>query len=241
MALFKTRSGAMPTEPDPTGLSDESVEAMRVRARRRLIGSAILVLLAVVGFPLVFDHQPRSVAPMNVRVDIPSKEQTPSGAPVKPTPATPSAAVAPAPAEVAEEAPLPPPAPVPEPKAAPAASAVPVTPPPASAKPEKSDKTDKTTKADKADKPAAEPAKPAATGERYVVQMGAFSEPEKAKELLGKLGRAGLKAYIQTVKTPDGPRTRVRLGPYTSEDEARKALERVKALNLNLQAQLIKL
>lgn len=240
MALFKTRSGATPSEPEPSGLSDESVEALRVRARRRLIGSAILVLLAVVGFPLVFDHQPRSVAPMNVRVDIPNKDQTPSTSPVKPTaaasaPAPVVQAPASAPADEAPPAPAPSasspsPSPAPaEPKAAPAE-------PPAkpAAKTEKVDKADKTEKSDKS-------AKPAGSGERYVIQMGAFSEQDKAKELLTKLERAGLKAYIQTVKTSDGPRTRVRLGPYTSEDEARKVLDRVKALNLNLQAQLLKL
>ncbi|HQQ71439.1 MAG TPA: SPOR domain-containing protein, partial [Alicycliphilus sp.] len=39
----------------------ESVEDMRRRARHRLIGAAVLVMIGVVGFPLVFDTQPRPV------------------------------------------------------------------------------------------------------------------------------------------------------------------------------------
>jgi len=41
----------------------ESLEVLRKRARHRLIGSVVLVLAAVIGFPLLFDTQPR---PMSV-------------------------------------------------------------------------------------------------------------------------------------------------------------------------------
>jgi DedD protein len=34
---------------------------MRRRARHRLIGAAVLVLIGVVGFPLLFDTQPRPI------------------------------------------------------------------------------------------------------------------------------------------------------------------------------------
>lgn len=57
----------------------ESVDAMRKRALMRLIGSAVLVLGAVVGFPLLFDSQPRSV-PVDIPIDIPDKAK------VKPLP-----------------------------------------------------------------------------------------------------------------------------------------------------------
>lgn len=37
----------------------ETVEVLRRRARHRLIGAAVLVLAAVIGFPLLFDSEPR--------------------------------------------------------------------------------------------------------------------------------------------------------------------------------------
>jgi DedD protein len=40
----------------------ESLEVLRKRARHRLIGSVVLVLAAVIGFPLLFDTQPRPVS-----------------------------------------------------------------------------------------------------------------------------------------------------------------------------------
>ena len=50
----------------------ESVEAMRRRARHRLIGAAVLVLIGVVGFPLLFDTQPRPI-PVNIPIEIPDQ------------------------------------------------------------------------------------------------------------------------------------------------------------------------
>lgn len=40
---------------------DESVEAVRRRARYRLVGALVLVVVGVIAFPLVFDTQPRPV------------------------------------------------------------------------------------------------------------------------------------------------------------------------------------
>jgi DedD protein len=69
----------------------ESVDAMRKRALMRLIGAVVLVLGAVVGFPLLFDSQPRSV-PVDVPIEIPDKTKVkplplPAGAPLATTPA----------------------------------------------------------------------------------------------------------------------------------------------------------
>ena len=50
----------------------ESADALRRRARHRLIGSAVLVLAGVIGFPLVFDTQPRPLA-VDVAIEIPGK------------------------------------------------------------------------------------------------------------------------------------------------------------------------
>jgi DedD protein len=67
---------------------------------------------------------------------------------------------------------------------------------------------------------------------RIVVQVGAFADAVRAQEVRLKLERAGLKTYTHVAQTPDGPRTRVRLGPFASRVEAEQAAERVKTLGL---------
>ncbi|HEY2256836.1 MAG TPA: SPOR domain-containing protein, partial [Variovorax sp.] len=62
MAFFKFRSGGRLGNEGRSTLAAapaESIEAMRRRARHRLLGAAVLVLLGVIGFPLLFDTQPR--------------------------------------------------------------------------------------------------------------------------------------------------------------------------------------
>ena len=52
----------------------ESVDDMRRRARHRLIGAAVLVVLGVIGFPILFDTQPRPI-PVDVPIEIPDRNQ----------------------------------------------------------------------------------------------------------------------------------------------------------------------
>lgn len=66
-----------------TSKAAESVEVVRKRARQRLIGSAVLVLIGVVGFPLLFETQPRAV-PVNIAIEIPSRNAVKPGSPVSP-------------------------------------------------------------------------------------------------------------------------------------------------------------
>jgi DedD protein len=56
--------------------SDESVsvDILRRRARHRLMGAALLVVIGVVAFPWMFDTQPRPVA-LDVPITIPDKNQ----------------------------------------------------------------------------------------------------------------------------------------------------------------------
>ncbi len=85
--------------------------------------------------------------------------------------------------------------------------------------------------------PAPAPAKPAekppAQG-NHVVQLAAFSNAETAKQLVAKVRQNGFKAYTEAVSTPNGQRTRVRVGPYPSKEAAEKARDRLKALKLTL-------
>jgi DedD protein len=80
MAFFKFRKGG-DEQPTPPPSAAESVEVMRKRARHRLIGAAVLVLLGVIGFPLLFDSQPRPIA-VDIPIEIPDKAKVaPLGAP----------------------------------------------------------------------------------------------------------------------------------------------------------------
>lgn len=262
MAFFKFRfpgqNAASSAEGSSAGAAD-SLEVVRRRARYRLIGAVVLVFVAVVAFPLLFDTQPRPVA-VDTPVLIPDRDNTPPLVAAKPVPAaqtpakpllpaasmvsaqasldadkeevvTPGAAPAPASAAVVEPKPV---ASAPTKVAAPAASA-PTKPAAAPAKPEKNEK------------PA--PAKPANDGAKakallegksasqdhakVAVQVGAFSDPDKVREVRRKLEQAGLKTYTQVVEGKDGKKTtRVRVGPYETRSEADKAAARIRKLDL---------
>ena len=90
MPFFNFRRGT--TSPAASQAAPpESLEALRRRAKHRLVGSIVLVLAGVVGFPLLFDTQPRPVA-VDIPIEIPGK--TSSKPLVVPTPAAPTAPVA---------------------------------------------------------------------------------------------------------------------------------------------------
>lgn len=81
MAFFKFPWASQPQEP-AKGSSRrgrapqaESIEELRRRARHRLIGAVILVLVGVIVFPLIFDTQPRTV-PVQVSIDIPDRSES---------------------------------------------------------------------------------------------------------------------------------------------------------------------
>jgi len=236
MAFFKFRknagdSSATPAQPD-------SVEVMRKRAKHRLIGAAVLVLAGVIGFPLLFDNQPRPIA-VDIPIEIPDKNKVkPLVVPAVPTP---SAAVASAPAKPVAVAP----APVPEaaapvekpPKPAVAASEAPAVAKKPEPKPIETPAAVKPTESAKAkallegkDVAAKQPA--AADG-RFVVQVGAFADVAKAREARLKVEKAGLKTYTQVVETKDGRRIRVRVGPFAGRAEADQAAEKIKKLDLS--------
>jgi DedD protein len=71
-----------------------------------------------------------------------------------------------------------------------------------------------------------------ATAGRFVVQVGAFAENEKAREVRLRVERAGLKTYVHVAETPQGKRIRVRAGPFPTRAEAEKAAAKIKTLDL---------
>lgn len=287
MAFFKFRSsGPKAGEGRNATMSTapaESVDAMRRRARHRLLGAAILVLLGVIGFPLLFDTQPRPVA-VDIPIEIPDRNKvaplaiTPpvqSNAPsasgrVAQATATPSATAngaigggggvitesqdgtelpsdrpvttvqpdtraTPAPRPETHAAVKPEVKPKPEPKPEPAKTAAakpPTTDDGARARALLEGKVAAATPAAAVAAPAANAAVPAGDAGRFVIQVGAFADDAKAREVRQKLEKAGLKTYTNVAKTAEGDRTRVRVGPFASRAEADRAAGKVKGLSL---------
>jgi len=246
MAFFKFRKGG---DEHPTAApAPESVEAMRTRARHRLIGASVLVLLGVIGFPLLFDSQPRPIS-VDIAIEIPDKNKVKPLAtqtPAKPasnvvvesdagTPVTAAPVVAPSVAASRASTGA-----VSAASGALASGALKPAPKPES-KPEikpvekPADKTP--ARADDGAKAQAllegkDAQKPAAAAGRFVVQIGAFSDAVKAHEARVKLEKAGLKTYTQVVQPKEGKRIRVRVGPFESKGEADKVAEKIRKLEL---------
>lgn len=239
--MFKSRSGSQGNASTPP---PQSIEAVRRRARHRLIGASVLVLLGVLGFPLLFDTQPRPIS-VDIPIEIPAKTlpapvAKPAATAAAPAAKPPAPAAAPVTAreglgareEIVEAAPKPAtPAPAPVAAAAPTPPepAKPAAPPPADANRARALLEGKPAPAPA---PAAAPAATAAAAERLVVQVGAFAEEAGARAVRQKLEGAGLKTYTHVAQTADGKRIRVRVGPFETRADADKAAARVKALGL---------
>ena len=246
--MFVPRSSATGKAAQP---QPQSIEAVRRRARQRLIGASVLVLVGVIGFPLLFDTEPRPIS-VDIPIEIPAKNTAPSLAPSKPAAGDERSAkkpAEPAPAapslstneslsareEVVESGPS---APEPAPKAQPKVEAEAGAPvakieTPVAAKPAAKVAPGNDVNRAQALLEGKAPAKPTTdAAERLVVQVGAFAEASGAREVRQKLERAGLKTYTHVANTADGQRIRVRVGPFASRAEAEKVAARVKALGL---------
>ncbi len=224
MAFFKSRNSGDESSAAPN--PPESVEAVRRRAKHRLIGSAVLVLAGVIVFPLLFDQQPRPVS-VDIPIEIPDRNK------VKPL-SLPAAA----PPAVAAETVLSPPPPAPPPAPAqeieeilPSAPAVAAVSAP-KAVPMPAPKVDEAAKA-QALLDGQELPKPGGdVASRYVVQVGAFADAARAQEVRLKVERAGLKTYTHVAETKEGRRTRVRVGPFVTKAEADLVAEKIRRLEL---------
>ena len=259
LAIFKRKADAA-SQPRPSAApvsdSADAVARARVRARQRLIGAVVLVVIGIIGFPLVFETQPRPI-PLNIPIEIPRKD----GAPPLALPAqraAPAAVATPAASAVA------PPlasaqAAAPETQARgevieetredagrelkdakPARTAEPAprqgaaepreAPPPkpvAEAKPAQRQAEGARAQALLEGKSA-----PKAEAGRFVVQVGAFAEASAAREMRQKVEKLGLKTYTQVTSTAAGDRIRVRVGPFATRDEADKALAKAHSAGL---------
>ena len=197
------------------GVADDvgPVHDARARARRRLIGAVVLLAVGLVVFPLLFESKPRPL-PMDIPIEVARKDHV-AAAPVAAKP-TPRVVVAAPPPDAGNEAA---PGSTPEPAQKPLTADASVAPVPAPAP------------VAAAASAVSQPAASAPNG-RFVVQVGAFTDATAVREARTKVEKLGLKTYTQMVETPAGQRTRVRVGPFETRDEADRASTRLKASGL---------
>jgi cell division protein FtsN len=89
------------------------------------------------------------------------------------------------------------------------------------------------------DKEFKRPPPAAAAKDVYFLQVAAFQNPSDADNLKARLALAGIEAQIQTATLPDGKVWhRVRVGPFSSQDELNKSRSALK--ENRLEANLIK-
>lgn len=237
-------------------IADEE-DRLKRQARRRLIGAVALTTAVVVILPLVLDSEPRppgegielripdkdNAEHFNPKIDVPHASAV---AVTEPAPA--SVVVAAAPAASAVPVPV-----APVPAAAPVTVAVapapletkPAAPQAKPAAPEPAKQAAKTEPAKQAAKPSGkkEAAKKesaakteqghAAPTSGFIVQIGAFNNPNTAHSWMSNLKTQGFKAYTEKV----GEKIRVRVGPYSTREAAnaaRKKIEKTQGLHSNI-------
>lgn len=260
LSFFQRKANPAATSGNQAS-TELSVQQLRVRARRRLIGAAVLVGLGVIGFPLVFETQPRPI-PVDLPIEIPKKDGAPPLAIPQPapSPAASVAAVAPSLAPAVTQASEPRAEAPREVALAPARSDKPaesaVIEKPVLAKAHERPAVEKTAEKP-GDRPEVKSAKPSASAAeaarvqalldggkpaaaaaapgngRFVVQVGAYADSKSAQDARMKLERMGLKTYVQAVETKDGKRIRVRVGPYASREEADRVAGKVRDSGLS--------
>ena len=207
------------------------------RARRRLVGAAVLCIGLAAGLPFLFDAEPKK---NSKNVDDVKVSVTKPVAPMVVTPEISLPAVVPAPVvpskeDTGKEVPKDEPKyePKAEPKAEPKVEAI--KPGPSTTVADliaKSDKPKETAKAEKASPTPVDKSKSDKPA-KYLVQIGAFGSATGAQEQVKRAAAIGLKAFTEDVDTNSGKRIRVRVGPFSSKDAADQAREKLKAAGID--------
>lgn len=227
-------------QPDTEASLDGQLE-LKKRARRRLVGAAALALLAAIVLPMVMDHEPRQPV-QDVQVRIPSQDGSSLAARIlpgkaAPTPLPPSPPDSEATAK-ADEPPLVEPKPVAEiprddkpatekPAAKPADRPAPKAVEKSAAKPaEKA-----VSKADEARARAALAGKE--VGDSWLVLIAAYKDEANVKRVTDKLKQIGVPSFTEHLDSPQGPRTRVRAGPFKTRQAAEQALAKMKKVGID--------
>jgi len=235
---------------DTEALLDGDLE-LKKRSRRRLVGAIALALLAVIVLPMIMDHEPRPPT-QDIQVKIPSQDA--GGFTSRILPASPAAtAVAPAKIEAKPES-----KPEAKPETRVEAGSESKTAPEAKAEIKAESKPEPKPAAEPAKVPEKTAGKPpvpskqpdkaaakaeeqrakaalngAAVSDQWVVQLGAYRETANVRQLTAKLKQMGLPTFTEQFNSPQGQRTRVRVGPFNSRDAADKARSRIKTIGVS--------
>jgi DedD protein len=233
LSIFKRQANANSNAPSVGDSAPDEVQRARTRARQRLIGAVVLVGVGIIGFPLVFETQPRPI-PVDIPIEVPHKDGAPplvmpagrspaanssaSTAPIQPT--VPSAPVAnnktPTP-EVITEAPEPASPPVPQ--AAIASAAPPVAKAASKAAPNATAKAAAAAATEAAAKPAPE----------SKVAAAASGDSTRAKALLE--GKANAAA--------ESGRFVVQVGAFADASAAREVRVKAEKLGMKTYTQVV--
>jgi DedD protein len=73
-----------------------------------------------------------------------------------------------------------------------------------------------------------QPATKAAASRKFLVQIGAYSNVQSARSVSDRATEVGLRPYQETVKTAQGDWIRVRVGPFTTRQDAERAQQDLK-------------
>lgn len=237
-------------EPQPVvAMAALTATELQAMARRRLMGSCVLLAVAVLVSAVLFETEPPPL-PTATRFEPVQQAQ----APVPPAPAAPPALITETAAEAGREIPAPaamPPASAPAlavPGRASAAAAKPLDPALAgrASSPLPPVRSAATAAASTAPAPramasAAAPRNPesvstpepkVAVTRRYAVQVGAFTDPQAVSEVRAKAAMAGFPVRAQEVTTAGGRRVRVRTRAFETREDAERAVARLKAAGL---------
>lgn len=216
---------------------DEQLQ-FKKRARRRLVGAIALALLAVIVLPMVMDQEPKPLT-QDIQIRIPNQDASAVSTLARSVTGKPAPTPLPAVPKPAEAPPAPPP------PAAPAVAPVANTQPAAKPDQQPAAAKQESPKSETAAAPApsktseAKPEKPAAPPpikEQWVVQLGAYQDPANVKSMQNRLKGLGLPSFTEKVETPQGSRTRVRGGPFSSRAAAEKAQAQLKKLAIGAPA-----
>ena len=217
------------------------------RARHRLIGAAVLVLIAVIGLPRILDSKPKS-APNDIAINIVTSLPLP-GADTKTEVKAETKVEAKPKIEVPSEAPKVI-APAPELKADTKSEVKPES-KPATSTPSKAAilglAAGEEVVASSTSKPKGDDALKAVTNNnsganntapsgssKYVIQIGAFASEDRAKGWITKLKDQKIPYFVTNKTGADGVKLYVlRAGPYTDKDQAEAAEKKIKAMGLS--------
>lgn len=194
------------------------------RARHRLIGAAVLVLIAVVGLPRILDNNPK-LAPNDIAVNIVTSLPIP-GTNARPE-EKPKTEVVAEPVKETSKLAL-----APEPKSeAKAETKVETKPTPA---PNKTPGLGLAAGEEIIAAPSNASNGATNGSEKYIIQIGAFASEERVQGWITKLKEQKIPNYVLNKNASDGSKLFVlRAGPYTDKDAAEAAEKKIKAMGLS--------